>query len=135
MKNLKDILYRVPVEAVFGSTDLLIKNIAFDSRKVEQDDLFVALKGTVSDGHVYISDVIAKGAKVIICQEIPEYKESNVTYVQVDNSNEALAILAANFYENPSSKLKLVGVTGTNGKTTIASLLYDLFKKAGYKVG
>lgn len=135
MKNLKDILYRVPVEAVFGSTDLLIKNVAFDSRKVEQDDLFVALKGTVSDGHVYISDVIAKGAKVIICQEIPEYKESNVTYVQVDNSNEALAILAANFYGNPSSKLKLVGVTGTNGKTTIASLLYDLFKKAGHKVG
>ncbi len=135
MKNLKDILYKVAVEAVFGSTDKFISTIEFDSRKILQDSLFVAVKGTVSDGHAYISDVIEKGATVIICQELPETKESNVTYVQVDNSNEALAIIASNFYGNPSSKLKLIGVTGTNGKTTIASLLYNLFKKAGYKVG
>ncbi len=135
MKNLKDILYKVPVEAVFGSTDIDISTLEFDSRKVQQDSLFVAIKGTVSDGHAYISDVIKNGARVIICQEIPHVKELNVTYVQVQNSNEALAIIASNFYGNPSSKLKLIGVTGTNGKTTIASLLYSLFKKAGFKVG
>jgi len=135
VKNVKDILYKVAVEAVFGSTDKLIGTIEFDSRKIQQDSLFVALKGTVKDGHTYISEVITKGATVIICQEFPDIKEAHVTYVQVHNSNEALAIIASNFYGNPSSKLKLIGVTGTNGKTTIASLLYNLFKKAGYKVG
>jgi len=135
VKNLKDILYKVAVEAVFGSTDKSISTIEFDSRKVQQDSLFVAIKGSISDGHAYIDEVVTKRASVIICQELPEDKESNVTYVQVDDSNEALAIIASNFYENPSNKLTLVGVTGTNGKTTIASLLYSLFKKAGYKVG
>ncbi len=135
MKNLKDILYKVAVDAVFGSTDRTISTIEFDSRKIVQHSLFVAIKGTVSDGHKYIDDVVANGASVVICQELPEVKNANATYVQVANSNEALAIIASNFFGNPSKKLKLIGVTGTNGKTTIASLLYTLFKKAGYKVG
>tara|TARA_R110002073_G_scaffold40547_5_gene115204 strand:- start:343536 stop:344999 length:1464 start_codon:yes stop_codon:yes gene_type:complete len=135
LKNLKDILYKVAVEAVYGSTDRFINTIAFDSRNITENGLFVAIKGTLTDGHAFIEDVIRKGAKVIICQHIPSSKIEGVTYVVVNNTNTALAIIAANFYDNPSKKLKLVGITGTNGKTTIASLLYSLFTKAGYKSG
>lgn len=135
MKELKDILYKVSVESVFGSTNKSVSAIEFDSRKVQRDNVFVAQKGTLVDGHKYIDKAIELGATSIICEEIPENKKEDVTYVQVLNSDVALAIMAANFYENPSSKLELVGVTGTNGKTTIASLLYQLLKKAGYKVG
>jgi len=120
---------------VYGSTDKEINTIQFDSRKVVKDAVFVAIKGTVSDGHKYIDDVIAQGATVIICEQAPEHKTANVTYVEVQNTNEALAVIASNFYENPSSRLKLIGITGTNGKTTIATLLYSLFEKAGYKTG
>ncbi len=135
MKRLKDILYRVSIEAVHGATDVAIAKIEFDSRKVESNTAFVAIKGTLSDGHDYIEKAIALGANVIVCEQFPETIAQGITYVQVNDTNEALAYLSANFYDNPSEKIKLVGVTGTNGKTTIASLLYQLFKKAGYKVG
>jgi UDP-N-acetylmuramoyl-L-alanyl-D-glutamate--2,6-diaminopimelate ligase len=135
VKRLKDILYRVSIEAVHGATDVTISKIEFDSRKVESNTAFVAIKGTLSDGHDYIEKAIALGANVIVCEQFPETIVQGITYVQVNDTNEALAYLSANFYDNPSEKVKLVGVTGTNGKTTIASLLYQLFKKAGYKVG
>lgn len=135
MKRLKDILYKVSLEAVHGSTDVAISKIEFDSRKIELDAVFVAIRGTLSDGHDYIEKAITLGARVIICEAFPGELSAGVTYIKVADTNEALAYLSANFYENPSTKIKLVGVTGTNGKTTIASLLYQLFKKAGYKVG
>ena len=135
MKRLKDILYRVSIEAVHGTTDVAIAKIEFDSRRIELNTAFVAIKGTLSDGHDYIDKAIALGANVIVCEHFPETIAQGITYVQVNDTNEALAFLSANFYDNPSEKIKLVGVTGTNGKTTIASLLYQLFKKAGYKVG
>jgi UDP-N-acetylmuramoyl-L-alanyl-D-glutamate--2,6-diaminopimelate ligase len=135
VKCLKDILYRVSIEAVHGATDVTISKIEFDSRKVESNTAFVAIKGTLSDGHDYIEKSITLGANVIVCEQFPETIVQGITYVQVNDTNEALAYLSANFYDNPSEKIKLVGVTGTNGKTTIASLLYQLFKKAGYKVG
>ena len=135
MNNLKDILYKVAVEAVFGNTDKEISTVAFDSRKVSENGLFVAIKGTITDGHQYIDAVIEKGVVAVICQEVPKEKNADVTYVQVLDTNKALAIIASNYYDNPSEKLKLVGITGTNGKTTIATLLYNLFKKAGFKTG
>lgn len=135
MNILKDILYKVHIEAVQGSTDIAVNKVEFDSRKVELNDVFVAIRGTLSDGHDFIEKAVNQGAVTIVCEEFPSKIINGVTYVKVENSNEALAHLANNFYENPSSKLRLVGVTGTNGKTTIASLLYQMFKKAGYKVG
>ncbi|MEZ4788081.1 MAG: UDP-N-acetylmuramoyl-L-alanyl-D-glutamate--2,6-diaminopimelate ligase [Flavobacterium haoranii] len=135
MNILKDILYKVHLEAVQGATDIAVNKIEFDSRKVELNDVFVAIRGSLSDGHDFIEKAVNQGAIAIFCEEFPSKIVNGVTYVKVENSNEALAHLANNFYENPSSKLRLVGVTGTNGKTTIASLLYQMFKKAGYKVG
>jgi UDP-N-acetylmuramoyl-L-alanyl-D-glutamate--2,6-diaminopimelate ligase len=135
MKVLKDILYKVAIEAVKGPTDIAVNKIEFDSRKIELNDIFVAIKGSLSDGHTFIDKALELGASAIICETFPERIVNGVTYIQVKSSNEALAFLSANFYENPSQKLRLVGVTGTNGKTTIASLLYQLFKNAGYKVG
>lgn len=132
---LKDILYKVTIEKVIGNTSVAITNIHFDSRKVGLNDVFVAIKGTVSDGHDYIKKASEKGAIAIICETLPEIIINGITYVQVINSQEALAFMAANYFENPSEKLKLIGVTGTNGKTTICSLLFQLFKKAGYEVG
>ncbi len=132
---LKDILYKVAIEAVKGSTDIAIHKMDFDSRKMEENDIFVAIRGSVSDGHDYIDKAIELGAKAIICDTFPEKMESGITYIQVKDTNKALAFMAANFFKNPSESLKLVGITGTNGKTTIASLLYQLFKKAGFKVG
>lgn len=135
MKNLKDILYRTSIEAIKGSTDKTISKIEFDSRKVSSGDVFVAIKGTVADGHQYINKCIEQGAVAIVCETFPEKIVDGITYVQVNNSHKALAFMAANYYDNPSEKLKLVGVTGTNGKTTIATLLYIMFEKAGYKSG
>lgn len=135
MINLKDILYKVNIEAVKGHTDIAVHKIEFDSRKIQQDDVFVALRGTLSDGHDFIETAINKGAIAVICEVFPEIIVNGVTYVQVVDSRVALACLAANYYQNPSEKLKLIGITGTNGKTTIASLLYQMFKKAGYKAG
>ena len=135
MKSLKDILFGVSITAVSGSTSVMVNSICFDSRIVSADDVFIAIKGTITDGHKYIDKAISLGAKTIVCELMPGVLEEGVTYVAVDNGNKALAIMASNFYDNPSKNLKLVGVTGTNGKTTISSLLYQLFKKAGFKVG
>ena len=135
MKLLKDILYKVSVNAVYGDTNVKVAQVDFDSRKIVKDSLFVAQKGTSVDGHLYIDKAIRLGATTIICEELPIRLEANITFIQVQDSSKTLAIIASNFYDNPSSKLKLIGVTGTNGKTTVASLLYQLFKKSGYKTG
>lgn len=132
---LKDILYKVNIEAIKGSTEIEVNKIEFDSRKIVSDDVFVAIKGTVSDGHDFIEKAINLGATTIVCEIFPSLIVSGITYIQVSDTSKALAFMASNFYGNPSANLKLVGVTGTNGKTTIASLLYQMFKKAGYKVG
>lgn len=135
MKLLKDILYKVSVNTIYGDTNIEISQIDFDSRAVKEGSLFVAQKGVSVDGHLFIDKAIGLGAISVICEILPEKKQENITFIQVDDSNTSLAIIASNFYDNPSSKLKLIGVTGTNGKTTIASLLYQLYKKAGFKVG
>ena len=135
MSILKDILYKVAIEAVKGSTEITIGKIDFDSRKIAQNDLFVAIRGTISDGHEFIAKAIELGATAIVCDTLPETINEGITYIQVKDTNTALAVMAANYFDHPSQKLQLVGVTGTNGKTTIASLLYQLYKKAGYKVG
>jgi UDP-N-acetylmuramoyl-L-alanyl-D-glutamate--2,6-diaminopimelate ligase len=133
--NLKEILWKVAIEAVNGSTDVVIEKMEFDSRKISENDIFIAIRGTISDGHDFIETAIKKGAIAIICDTFPEIIVSGITYIQVKDTNKAMAFMAANYFENPSQKLKLVGITGTNGKTTVASLLYQLFQKAGYKVG
>ena len=135
MQLLKDILYKVSVNKVYGSTDVSISNIKFDSRKAGRNDLFVAQKGVSVDGHIYIEKAIKLGVSAVVCEVLPQKLNGMVTYVEVEDSNSALAIIASNYHANPSQKLKLIGITGTNGKTTIATLLYDLFRKAGYKVG
>lgn len=135
MKLLKDILYKVTLNAVAGSTNIRVNTIVFDSRKVDEADVFVAIRGSVSDGHEFIETAIEKGAQAIICEAMPKTLVDGVTYVEVDDTANALAIMASNYYDVPSENLKLIGVTGTNGKTTIATLLYQLFKNAGYKVG
>ncbi|MEP2687765.1 UDP-N-acetylmuramoyl-L-alanyl-D-glutamate--2,6-diaminopimelate ligase [Maribacter dokdonensis] len=135
MMQLKDILYGVRITAVSGTTTCDIASVQFDSREVQKSDAFVAIKGTITDGHKYIDAVVKAGARAIICEELPATMVDDVTYVQVESGNQALALMASNYYGTPSKNLKLVGVTGTNGKTTVSSLLYQLFKKAGYKVG
>jgi UDP-N-acetylmuramoyl-L-alanyl-D-glutamate--2,6-diaminopimelate ligase len=135
MKIIKDVLYKVAIESVVGSTETRINKIEFDSRKIADADVFVAVRGTISNGHDFIATTIQKGATVIVCDTLPNDLPSGITFVKVADTNVALAQMASNFYQNPSSKLKLVGITGTNGKTTIASLLYQLFTNAGRKVG
>ncbi len=135
MKKLNNILYNVSLKAVSGSTGVGFNALCFDSRKVKENDAFVAVKGTKVDGHNYIAKTIEQGASVIICEVLPEILEENVTYVEVNDSAHALSIMAANYYNNPSKKLKLIGVTGTNGKTTVATLLFNLFTQLGYKSG
>ena len=135
MSTLKDILYKVAIEAVKGPTDIAINKIDFDSRKIEANDVFVAIRGSISDGHDFIEKAIQKGATAVICDAFPDTINNEVTYVQVKDTNSALAFMAANYFSEPSKNLKLVGITGTNGKTTIASLLFQLFQKAGFKVG
>ncbi|WP_411893480.1 UDP-N-acetylmuramoyl-L-alanyl-D-glutamate--2,6-diaminopimelate ligase [Winogradskyella sp. A2] len=135
MKVLKDVLYKVTINAVVGSTGISVEKIEFDSRQISSNDVFIAIKGLQADGHNYIDKAIKLGAKAVVCEYLPEKLNDGITYVEVANSNQALAYMASNYYEHPSENLKLVGVTGTNGKTTVSSLLYQLFKKAGYKVG
>ncbi len=135
MKKLKDILTNCNLLEIVGEKDVDVADITFDSRKVGQGTLFFAVKGTQVDGHDYIDSAIEKGASVIVCEKMPRKKAENVTYVKVDNSAYVLGVGASNFFGNPSEKLKLVGVTGTNGKTTIATLLYRLFTGAGYNCG
>ncbi|WP_298287254.1 UDP-N-acetylmuramoyl-L-alanyl-D-glutamate--2,6-diaminopimelate ligase [uncultured Lutibacter sp.] len=135
MKLIKDILYKVTITAIHGATNKNVVSIDFDSRKVKQGSLFVAQKGLVFDGHKFIGQAIESGAIAIVCQQLPTTLVEGVTYVEVEDSDSALAVIASNFYKNPSAKLKLIGITGTNGKTTIATLLYKLFQKAGFKAG
>ena len=135
MKSVKDILDKVVVNAIHGSTDIKINAIVFDSRNVQKNCLFAAQKGLLFDGHQFIDKAIELGATAILCEKLPENLAKNITYIQVEDSNSALALIASNFYDNPSSKLKLIGITGTNGKTTVATLLYKLFQNAGYKTG
>lgn len=132
---LKDILYKVGIDKVIGSTSVSINALQFDSRKVSLNDVFVALSGTQSDGHDFIGKALDQGALAIVCERLPETIVNGVTYVQVADSHAALSLMASNYYGNPSAALKLVGVTGTNGKTTVTSLLYQLYQMAGYKAG
>jgi len=132
---LKDILYKVTLDKVVGNTSVAIRDLNFDSRKVGLDDVFIAIKGTISDGHGYIKNAVDQGAIAVICEELPAQIVNGITYVQVADSQQALAVMASNFYDTPSDNLKLIGVTGTNGKTTIATLLCNLFTEAGYEVG
>lgn len=135
MKSLKDILYKTSIISAKGSMGIKVKNISFDSRTIKAGDLFIAVKGTSVDGHKYIDQAIKRGAVAVVCEIIPGDARENITYVRVRNSSSALGLIASNFYDNPSEELMLVGVTGTNGKTTIAKLLYDLFSSLGHKSG
>ena len=135
MKALRDILYRVNITSTSGDMNVEVNGVAFDSRKVKQGFLFVAIKGHQTDGHEFIAKAINSGATAIVCEKLPDEILERVTYVTVKGSAKALGIIASNFYDNPSQKLKLTGVTGTNGKTTVATLLYKLFTSLNYKVG
>lgn len=133
MKKLSDLLYKVSIEKLIGNVGSSIKNISFDSRKIESGYIFFAIKGYDLDGHKYIPQAITQGATVVVCEELPEELSDYVTYVQVKNSSIALGIVASNFYDNPSEKLTLAGITGTNGKTTTTTLLYNLFTQLGFR--
>jgi UDP-N-acetylmuramoyl-L-alanyl-D-glutamate--2,6-diaminopimelate ligase len=135
MKALQSILFGVALREVVGSTDLLVSDIQIDSRKVANGCIFVAIRGVQVDGHSFIQTAIENGAKVIACEQLPENLVNGVTYLVVENAQEAVAIMAHQFYNEPSTKVKLVGVTGTNGKTTVATLLFKLFSKLGYTCG
>lgn len=135
MKTLKDILKNIKPVKIIGELDIEISGIQFDSRKVTLGSVFVAVSGTQTDGHSFISKAIELGATAIVCEKLPENQQANITWIEVADSSETLGILASNFYNNPSKKLKLIGITGTNGKTTIATLLYRLFKAFGHKSG
>lgn len=132
---LSEILYKISLQAVSGKTDIEINKIVFDSRQVEKNSLFVAIGGTQVDGHQFISKAIELGVSAILCEHLPESLNEEITYIQVENSARAMGFAAANFYQHPSKKLKLVGVTGTNGKTSIATLLFRLFRRLGYRCG
>ena len=133
--QLQDLLYGVSIKSLTGNPNQEVSALAFDSREVKKDTLFFAVKGMMTDGHQYIDQTIIAGATVIICETLPIQLTAGVTYVEVENSAIALGIVASNFYDNRSRKLKLIGITGTNGKTTIATLLYQLFRELGYNVG
>lgn len=135
MKNLKSILHAIPVQEVVGQLDVEVVSLCFDSRQVVFGSLFIAVRGVHTDGHLFIDKAIAFGARAVIVQELPVETLDSVVYIVVADSALALGIVAANFYDNPSKKMKLVGVTGTNGKTTVATLLFQLFTELGYHVG
>ncbi len=133
--KIKDLIHGIAVEKIVGDLDVQISTLAFDSREVKSSTLFVATVGTLSDGHNYIDSAIEKGAVAVVCQSLPKVLNDAVAYIKVEDSTKALALLASNFYGNPSQDITLVGVTGTNGKTSIATLLYNVFRSLGYKVG
>jgi len=135
MQHLQHILYGVALVEVCGNNNININDIAIDSREVKSQSLFVAIKGTQVDGHKYINTAIQNGATAIICEDLPQNINEQIVYLKVKNSNNALAIVAKNYYQNPSANLKLVGVTGTNGKSTIVTLLYNLLNELGYCCG
>lgn len=135
MRKLKDIIEGISIVTILGDPEKMISEIGFDSREITENSMFVAVKGSRSDGHDYIRNVIASGASAIICEEIPGNPEKEVCWIKTADSAKALGIAASNFYGKPSESLKLIGVTGTNGKTTIATLLYRMFTRLGYKCG
>lgn len=135
MKKLTEILQGVDCRCSGSPDDISVSGICFDSRTLVANDLFVAVRGNVTDGHKYIDRAIGLGARAVVCEEMPEKADPGVCWIRVDDSAHALALCASNYYERPSVKIRLVGVTGTNGKTTTASLLYDLFTAMGYKAG
>jgi UDP-N-acetylmuramoyl-L-alanyl-D-glutamate--2,6-diaminopimelate ligase len=135
MNVLKDILYKVSLTSTYGDMERKVNDVVFDSRKVVENSAFVAVKGTQVDGHDFISLALEKGATTIICEQLPENLATGITYIQVVDSAKALGIMAANFYGNPSEKIKVVAVTGTNGKTTTVTLLHQLFVRMGYSTG
>ncbi len=135
MNKLQDILYKVSIRSVTGSTDRDIKDIQINSGKVSEGSVFISVKGVLTDGHQFIDIAIEKGATVIVCEKLPDTLNEAVTYVEVENSASASGFIAHNYFGSPTEKLKLVGITGTNGKTTIATLLYKLFASLGYKCG
>jgi UDP-N-acetylmuramoyl-L-alanyl-D-glutamate--2,6-diaminopimelate ligase len=135
MRLLKDILYKTGTVEIHGSTNLAILGISSDSRKAIKNSLFIAVKGYTTDGHNFINTAVEQGAIAVICETLPENRSERVTWIVVRDSAIALGIASANFYDNPSTKLKLVGVTGTNGKTTVATLLHQLYTSLGYKAG
>ncbi|MBK6346686.1 MAG: UDP-N-acetylmuramoyl-L-alanyl-D-glutamate--2,6-diaminopimelate ligase [Bacteroidales bacterium] len=135
MKTLKDILYKCRLNRVIGDTSVEIGNIVFDSRKATTESVFVAIRGTLTDGHRYIGQVISTGVRAVVCEEIPAEIQPGICYIEVTDSSEALGFMASNFYDNPSLSLNLIGITGTNGKTTTATLLYRLFLGLGFKAG
>jgi len=133
-KVLKHIVNSINLELISGSLDVTITGISFDSRETKQGHIFVAVKGEATDGHLYINKAVESGAVAVVVEDLPSVN-IDTTLLKVENTSFALALLASSFYDNPSSKIKLIGITGTNGKTTTATLLYDLFLKLGYKVG
>jgi len=135
MKKLADLINKIKVKSVLGNTNIPILSISSDSRIINPGTLFVAIRGTVSDGHDFIPDVVRKGASAIVCNEVPTSIRQDITFIVTEDTSLALSMICAEFYDNPSQKLTLIGVTGTNGKTTIATLLYNLFIKLGYKAG
>lgn len=135
MAELRDILYTVRITSTSGDMNVNVKGVSFDSRKVKPGFLFVAIKGTLSDGHAFIEKAITEGACAVLCETLPENVNDKVTFVSVKNSAHSLGIICSNFYGAPSKKIKLVGVTGTNGKTTVATLLFKLFRSLGYSCG
>ena len=135
MKKLKDLLYGISIERIVGATSISIQAVEFDSRKIKPGSLFVAQNGYNTDGHLYIDNAEQQGAVAIICEQLPKNFKAEVVYVQVEDASKALGQLSSNFYDHPSQKLKLIGITGTNGKTTVASLLYGLFEALGHPCG
>ncbi len=135
MAELKDILYRVHITSTSGDMNVEVKGVCFDSRKIQPGFLFIAVKGIQSDGHQFIEKATSTGAIAVLCEKLPEVISDKATYVTVKDTSKALGIVAGNFYGNPSSKIKLIGVTGTNGKTTVATLLFKLFTYLGYRCG
>ena len=133
--SLKDILYKVPIIAIAGPSNQKIRNISIDSRNIKKNYLFVALKGFKFDGHKYIEESVNKGATAVVCSEFPTKLNSSNTYIKVPNTKNALALISGNFYNNPSKKINLIGITGTNGKTTTSNLLYELFNNQNKKAG
>jgi UDP-N-acetylmuramoyl-L-alanyl-D-glutamate--2,6-diaminopimelate ligase len=135
MRHLRDILGKVEVVEIIGTVDREIHSLEYDSRKVGPGSLYFAVRGTTSDGHRYISDAVYAGAVAVVCEKIPEQSDRNTTYIRVADSAIAKAVMASNYFGDPSVKLNLTGVTGTNGKTTIVTVLHQLFGKLGYKAG
>ena len=128
MKLIREILYKVEINSVVGNTSVSIEKVEFDSRLVTKGDMYVAINGVNVDGHDFINQAIVNGAVCIVCENLPKEIADEVVYISVPNSRDALAFISSNYFDNPSAKLNLIGVTGTNGKTTISTLLFELYK-------